>query len=304
MIETLKTTIPMSTNQTGMDDLTCNCRVPKGGSDLASFERVAALKERLRQMWMAGDYGHFAQYMAPSVSEFFEQLPIEPGTRMLDLACGAGQLSVMAARLGAIVTGLDLASNSIEQARARAVAENLNIDFVEGDVESLPYPDASFDLVVSLIGAMFAPRPTLVATEMLRVCRPGGRIAMGNWMPSGFVGRMFEVHSRYVAPPPDVPPPTLWGVENVVRERLGAGVRDLQTRKGTYRLRYPFPPSDVVEFYRICFGPTNHTFAALGTESQAELRCDLEQLWSDNNRSHDGKTDVEAEYLAVSAVRL
>ena len=291
MIEMLKTTIPRSTNQTAMDDLACNCQ-------------VAALKERLRQMWMAGDYGHFAQYMAPAVREFFEHLPIEPGTRMLDLACGAGQLSVMAARLGAIVTGLDLAPNSIEQARARAVAENLNIDFVEGDVESLPYPDASFDLVVSLIGAMFAPRPKLVAAEMLRVCRPGGRIAMGNWMPSGFVGRMFEVHRKYVTPPSEAPPPTLWGVESVVRERLGHGVTDLRTRMGVYRLRYPFPPSDVVEFYRICFGPTNHAFAALGTQGQAELRRELEQLWSAHNLSVDGKTDVVAEYLAVSAVRI
>lgn len=270
-------------------------------SDALNFQ---ALKERQRRMWMAGDYGHFAQYLAPSVSEFFAHLDIQPGTRVLDLACGAGQLSVMAARFGAIVTGLDLAPNSIEQARARASAENLNIDFVEGDVESLPYSDASFDLVVSLIGAMFAPRPTLVASEMLRVCRPGGRIAMGNWTPSGFVGRMFEIHNRYLTPPPEVPPPVLWGSEIVVRERLSAGVSDLKMTPGMYRLRYPFPPADVVEFYRICYGPTNHTFAALGLPGQAELRRDLEQLWSAFNLCSNGKTDVEAAYLAISAVRL
>lgn len=263
-----------------------------------------ALKERQRRMWMAGDYGHFAQYLAPSVSEFFAGLDIQPGMRVLDLACGAGQLSVMAARAGAVVTGLDLASNSIEQARIRGKAEDLNIEFVEGDVESLPYSDASFDLVVSLIGAMFAPRPTLVASEMLRVCRPGGRIAMGNWTPNGFVGRMFEIHNRYVTPPLEIPPPVLWGSEIVVRERLGANVSDLRMTPGVYRLRYPFPPADVVEFYRICYGPTNHTFAALGPQDQADLRRDLERLWSAYNLCNDGKTDVEAAYLAVSAVRV
>jgi SAM-dependent methyltransferase len=262
------------------------------------------LQERLKAMWMAGDYGYFAQYLTSNVSEFFEQLDIAPGTRMLDLACGAGPLSLMAARAGAIVNGLDIAANLIEQARERAVAEHLNVDFLEGDAESLPYADASFDLVVSLIGAMFAPHPKRVAFEMVRVCRPGGRIAMGNWTPGGFVGRMFQIHSRYVTPPPEMSQPTLWGVESVVRERLSANVGDFRTRKSMYRLRYPFPPAEVVEFYRTYYGPTNHTFAALGTKGQAELRRDLEQLWSAHNLCHDGKTEVEAEYLAVSAVRL
>ena len=126
---------------------------------------------------------------------------------------------------------------------------------------------------------------------------------MGNWVPSGFVGRMFEIHNRYVTPPHEMPPPVLWGSEIVVRERLGANVSDLRMTPGVYRLRYPFPPADVVEFYRICYGPTNHTFAALGPKGQAELRRDLEQLWSAYNLCGDGKTDVEAAYLAISAVR-
>lgn len=302
MIELTKT-LSMPSNQDSSDNPTFPC-LKECSENASDAHNLQALKERLRRMWMAGDYGHFAQYLASGVSEFFAHLDVQPGTRVLDLACGAGQLSVMAARLGAIVTGLDLAPNSIEQARARASAEDLNIDFIEGDVESLPYPDASFDLVVSLIGAMFAPRPTLVASEMLRVCRPGGRIAMGNWTPSGFVGRMFEIHNRYVTPPHEMPPPVLWGSEIVVRERLSANVSDLRMTPGVYRLRYPFPPTDVVEFYRICYGPTNHTFAALGPQGQAELRRDLEQLWSTHNLCEDGKTDVEAEYLAVSAVRL
>ena len=277
-----------------------------GECDRPNFDsrNMQTLKEKLRRMWMAGDYGHFAQYMASSVGEFFGRLHIQPGTRMLDVACGAGQLSVMAARAGAIVTGLDLAANSLEQARVRAAAENLKIDFAEGDAESLPYADESFDLVVSLIGAMFAPRPALVASEMVRACRPGGQIAMGNWTPGGFVGRMFEIHSRYVKPPAEVPAAVLWGSESVVRERLGSQVKDLRMTKGVYRLRYPFPPADVVEFYRICYGPTNHTFAALGPQGQAQLRRDLEQLWSAYNLGDEGKTDVVAEYLAIAAIRI
>jgi SAM-dependent methyltransferase len=288
---------------------------PRSGPGVASRLQVGAygtkhepesatLKGRLREMWMAGDYGHFAQFLTPSASEFFARLGVTPGTRVLDLACGAGQLALMAARAGAVVTGVDIAANLIEQARARAVAEGLSVRFDEGDAEILPYGNAAFDLVVSLIGAMFAPRSALVAAEMARVCRPGGRIAMGNWTPGGFVGRMFEIHSRYVTPPPGVPAPTLWGVESEVRERLCSSVGDLRTSKGVYRLRYPFPPPQVVEFYRVYYGPTDRTFAALGTWRQAELRRELERLWSSHNLSDDGQTDVEAEYLAMSAVRL
>jgi len=127
---------------------------------------------------------------------------------------------------------------------------------------------------------------------------------MANWTPGGFVGRMFEIHSRYVPPPPGVPPPTLWGVGSVVRERFRPAVKDVRMSEGKYRLRYPFSPPEVVEFYRVYYGPTNHAFAALGTRCQAELRRGLERLWSAHNMAGDGGTDVEAEYLAVMAVRL
>src|SRR5512132_816935 len=139
------------------------------------------LKARLKATWMSGDYGHFAKYLEPGALEFLSRNPIEPGMRILDVACGAGQISIPAARAGAKVTGIDIATNLIEQARARAQAENLDARFDEGDAELLPYEDASFDIVVSLIGAMFAPRPDLVAAELRRVCRPGGRIIMANW---------------------------------------------------------------------------------------------------------------------------
>ena len=150
------------------------------------------LKARLKTTWMSGDYGYFARYLEPGALEFLARIPIKAGERVLDVACGAGQIAIPAARAGAQVTGIDIATNSIEQARARAQAEGLKIQFDEGDAELLPYPDASFDLVVSMIGAMFAPQPERVASELVRVCKPGGRIVMANWTPEGMIGQMLR----------------------------------------------------------------------------------------------------------------
>ena len=141
---------------------------------------MAALKTRLKATWESGDYGHFAQYLEPGALEFLERLKIAPGTRVLDLGCGAGQIAIPAAKAGAEVTGIDIAANLIGQARKRAADEGVTVRFEVADAEELPFPDGSFDLVVSLIGAMFAPRPDRVAAEMERVCRHGGRIAMAN----------------------------------------------------------------------------------------------------------------------------
>jgi SAM-dependent methyltransferase len=264
---------------------------------------MAGLKARLKATWMAGDYGHFATYMEAGALEFLARLPIEPGTRLLDVACGAGQIAIPAARAGARGTGVDIATNSIEQARARAQAEGLEVKFDEGDAELLPYEATSFDVVVSLIGAMFAPRPERVAAELVRVCRPGGRIAMANWTPGGFVGQMFKVIGKHVPPSPFMPSPVKWGDEATVRERLREGIAQLQLTKRMYPFRYPFPPSEVVEFYRSYYGPVNRAFAALDAAGQAALRHDLEQLWTTHNRSANGVTEYESEYLEVVAIR-
>lgn len=265
---------------------------------------MQALKTRLKAMWMAGDYGHFARYLEPGALAFFPSLGIAPGDRVLDVACGAGQLSLPAARIGADVTGVDIATNLVEQARARARAEGLPIRFEEADAEDLPYDDAAFDVVFSLIGAMFAPQPERVAAELLRVCRPGGRVVMGNWTPGGFVGQMFKTHGKHVPPPAGMPSPVLWGDEATVRERLGDGVADLQLARKTYPMRYPFAPAEVVEFFRSYYGPSNRAFAALDADGQAALRSDLEQLWSAHNAGQDSETAVEAEYLEVVAIRV
>jgi SAM-dependent methyltransferase len=270
---------------------------------IQTTDDMSALKTRLKAMWMSGDYGRFATFLEPGAMEFFPRLGIAKGERVLDVACGAGQLSFPAARLGALVTGVDIASNLIEQAKARASAEGLTIDFQEGDAESLDFPDASFDLVHSLIGAMFAPRPDLVAQELKRVCRPGGRIVMGNWTPGGFIGQMFKVMGKHVPPPAGMPSPLLWGDEPTLRARLHNGTSGLQVTKRMYPFRYPFPPADVVEFFRAWYGPTNRAFATLDAEGQAALRADLVDLWSSRNTASDGGTAITGEYLEVTARR-
>lgn len=264
---------------------------------------MESLKARLKATWMAGDYGKFAKYLEPGALEFLSRLKIKHGERVLDVACGAGQLAIPAAHIGAIVTGVDIATNLIEQARSRAQAEGLTVQFDEGDAEQLPYGDAVFDTVVSLIGGMFAPRPEMVAHELVRVCRSGGRIVMANWTPSGFVGQMFNINGTYVPPPPNMPPPVKWGDEATVRERLHEGISELQLTRRMYPFKYPFPPSEVVEFFRTYYGPTQRAFAALDSDRQIALRHDLEQLWSKHNKAVNGTTFVESEYLEVVATR-
>ncbi|HSL46920.1 MAG TPA: class I SAM-dependent methyltransferase [Anaerolineales bacterium] len=264
---------------------------------------MEALKARLKATWMSGDYGHFARYLLPGALDFLSRMHIEPGTRILDVACGAGQTAIPLAQAGANVTGVDIATNLIEQARARAQAENVDVRFEEADAEMLPYEDGSFDIVISLIGAMFAPRPELVAAELKRVARPGGKIIMGNWTPGGFVGQMFKTQGKHVPPPAMMAPPVKWGDEETIRERFNDGMSYLSVSRHLYPFRYPFSPSEVVEFFRTYYGPTHKAFAALDVEGQAALRRDLEQLWTEHNRATDGTTYVEAEYLEVIAIR-
>jgi SAM-dependent methyltransferase len=194
------------------------------------------------------------------------------------------------------VTGVDIATNLIQRAQARAKAEGLNARFMEGDAEALPFEDASFDVVTSLVGAMFAPRPELVARELLRVCSPGGTIAMGNWTREGFVGQMFKTFAKFIAPS-GMPAPVLWGDET------GHGVSDLKMTRRHYNFTYPFPPAEVVEFFRQCYGPTNRAFGSLDETSARRLREELEALWSTHNRADEELTEVQAEYLEVIATR-
>lgn len=260
------------------------------------------LKTRLKATWMTGDYDLFSRYMEKGSELFFHRLYFAPGTRLLDVGCGAGQLALIAARAGARVTGCDIATNWIDKARTRASAEGLAINFEEGDAESLPYADGQFDAVVSLVGAMFAPRPDLVAAELTRVCRPGGTIVMANWTPSGFIGQMFRAIARHIAPS-GMPSPVLWGDEAAVRGRFRNGIARLQLTRHLFHFDYPFPPHAVVEFFRNNYGPMTRAFEALDPAGQENLRNDLVSLWSTHNQAAGGATKVDAEYLEVIATR-
>ena len=261
---------------------------------------LAELKQRMRASWMAGDFGKIAKLNSHEAEEFITRIHLKPATKVLDVACGTGNQSIPAARAGAEVIGLDFATNLLEQARQRAAQEKLKIEFIEGDAEKLPYDPSKFDVVLSMFGAMFAPRPEVVAAELLRVCRPGGLIAMGNWTPGGFVGEMFKITAGHVPPPPGMAAPSQWGDEKVVAERLGGKTRLEMTRRHLL-FDYPFPPSEAVAFFRKYFGPTKTTFARLDEAGQVALAADLTAHWTRNNQGDANHTVIKAEYLEVHA---
>jgi len=266
---------------------------------------IEAVKDKLKATWMDGDYVSFARYMEAGALQILDGWGIAPGTELLDVACGAGQIAIPAARAGVRVTGVDIATNLVDHARGRARIEGLDAHFMEGDAEDLPFPDASFDMVTSLIGAMFAPQPDKVVAEFARVCRPGGRVRMVNWTPQGFVGQLFKAIGKHVSPPPGVVPYALWGDEDTVRERLSADFKDVTlTRKRYPSWHYPFGPEGMVELFRTYYGPTTRAFAAVGPEGEAALRRDLVEVYRAHNKATDGTTSLDGEYLDVEATRI
>jgi SAM-dependent methyltransferase len=264
---------------------------------------LAQLKSSLKAMWTAGDFGQIGKFTAVEGERFIQQLGIKAGALVLDVACGTGNTAIPAARAGAKVTGVDIAANLLEQARYRAVQEHLEIRFDEGDAEELPYPDRAFDVVLTMYGAMFAPRPDRVAAELARVCKPGGLIAMANWTPDGYVGQSFRLTTKMVPPPPGIPAPTLWGDEETVRQRLSPYCSSIKLTRRNALFVYPFGPKEVTAWFRKYFGPTQMSFARLDAAGQAALAEQTEQLWAEHNRATDGTTEVLAEYLEVQATR-
>lgn len=263
---------------------------------------METLKEKLQATWSAGDFGQIAKSYAPGAAEFVNRLKLQPGERVLDVATGTGNLAIPAAKSGATVTGQDISTNLLEQGRKWAEIEGLNIRFDQNDAEAMPYEDASFDAVMTMFGAMFTPRPSLTAAEMARITRPGGRIAMANWTPEGFIGRFFKIVGKHVPPAP-MPSPLLWGDEDMVCRRFNGSVYDLQLNRRMITFDFPFSPAEVVETFRRYYGPTLKAFAALDEKGQIALRQDLEQLWSAHNLSANGVTQVKSEYLEVVAFR-
>ena len=266
---------------------------------------IEQIKASMRAAWMAGDFGALAKPNAGAGAAFVARLTIPAGARVLDVACGTGNLAIPLARGGAVVTGVDIAPNLLAQGRERAAAEGLTVTFDEGDAEQLPYPDAAFDAVVSMFGAMFAPRPQLVASELARVLKPGGLLAMANWDPASFTGEMFKVTGRHVPSPPGLAPPVLWGDAATIRERLRPNFTQVQTELVPMDFDLPTDPAGAVAFFRNNFGPLHVAFDRLDEAGQRALTEDLEALWAGANVAADpaAQTLIRNQYLQVTATR-
>jgi len=260
------------------------------------------LTARARSVWTGGDFLPIARSFAPGAQEFIRRLGIRPGETVLDVACGTGNLAIPAAQAGARVTGIDIAPNLIAEAQLEARTAGVVVDFEVGDAESLPYLEGQFDTTVTMFGAMFAFRPERAAAELLRVTRPGGRIAMANWTPEGFVGHMLRAHVAIVPPPAGVPSSLEWGKEAVVEARLGHRAMSMVSTRRTLELSFPFGPAAVTELFATCYGPTVATLRAADLDGASRLRDQLTRLFQEYNIATDGTTTVVGEYLDVQAV--
>ena len=267
---------------------------------------IEAIKNGMRAAWSAGDFGVIAKTVSRVAEEFVDRLSIPPGAKVLDVACGTGNTAIPLARRGAVVTGVDIAPNLLVQARERAASEDLTIQFDEGDAEDLQYADGLFDVVVTMFGAMFAPRPALVSSELARVLKRGGLLAMANWNPASFSGQMFKVGAKHSPPPPGIPPPVEWGDDATVRTRLAPYFGSIRTELIPIPFDLPTNPAGAVEFFRRYFGPTQVAFQRLDAEGQAALAADLETLWAGANIATDPEkqTLLNNQYLQVTAERV
>ncbi len=263
------------------------------------------IKDSMRATWMAGDFGVVAKTISRGAEEFVARLALPVGARVLDVATGSGNVAIPLARGGAVVTGVDIAPNLLAQARERAAAEGLAVPFDEGDAEQLPYADGAFDAVVTMFGAMFAPRPEVVAAEMARVLKPGGLLAMANWNPASFTGKMFRVGSKHVPPAHGLMPPSMWGDEATVIARLSPHFAEIKMELIPIDFDMPMSPAGSVEFFKKYFGPTQVAFSRLDAAGGAAMEAELVALWTEFNVADDPAehTLVRNEYLQVTGVR-
>src|SRR5438874_4033535 len=259
-------------------------------------------------LWEKGDFTRIAATMRESGETLVEKLGITKGMQVLDLGCGDGTTALPEAKLGADVLGIDIARNLVEAGNRRAVEQGLtNIKFQQGDASNLEQvPDKSFDLVVSIFGAMFAPKPFEVAKEMVRVTRPGGRIVMGNWIPNDptFVAQLLKISSNYTPPPPEgFISPVTWGVEsNVIERFVAAGVpaEKISFARDTFTFNFPGTPAALVDEFRKYYGPTMNAFEAAEKSGRAaDLQRELEELFNRQNKSKDA-TSIPATFLRVT----
>lgn len=262
----------------------------------------AAVTGRQRTVWSLGDYGRVGSLLSWLGETLVHELDVHSDERVLDVAAGNGNASLPAARRFADVLATDYVPALLEEARARADAEGVVLRTQEADAQALPFDDGSFDVVLSTIGAMFAPDQQAVARELLRTCRIGGRIGMANWTPDSMVGDMFRTIGQRVPPPQGLQPPVAWGSEDRVTELLGHGCSELRLTRRECPWRFPSAKS-AVEYFRTWYGPTVAAFSAVGPEGRPGLEADLEGVFEGHNRATDGTFAAEVAYLEVIGVR-
>lgn len=263
---------------------------------------LAAIKERQREAWASGDYAAFGAPLLVMGELLCEAVDLCPGWRVLDVATGSGNTALAAARRSCDVTGVDYVPALLERGRERAAVERLEVSFREGDAEDLPFPDASFDAVLSTVGVMFAPDQERAAAELLRVCGPGGRIGLANWTPDSFASGLSGLFGRYANLPPGLQPPALWGTEERLRELLGDGVASVGISRRNFVFRYR-SIGHYADVLRNDLGPTRQTFEKLDGAKREELEDEIANLVRRFNRSGDETMVVPSEYLEVVAVR-
>jgi SAM-dependent methyltransferase len=263
---------------------------------------LKAVKGRQQATWSSGDYSRVGNILVIMAERLVESVNVHSGQQVLDVAAGSGNAALAAARRFADVTATDYVPALLEEARKRAAIEGLDIAIQEADAEDLPFADASFDVVLSTLGAMFAPDHEQTARELLRVCRPGGKIGLVNWTPEGFLGDFFRTMGQHVPPPAGVRSPMLWGSEAHLRAIFGDGIAALTATRRMFVFRQRSPRA-WIDYMRAFYGPTLRAFAALDSAGQEALIGDLEALIARHNVASDGTMAVPAEYLEVVAVR-
>jgi SAM-dependent methyltransferase len=261
------------------------------------------LKAKQQKTWASGDYGAVAALIQPISEKLVEAADLPAGARVLDVATGTGNAAIAAARCLCSVTGVDYVPELLERAAERAAAERLPIRFVEADAEALPCADGEYDAVLSVVGAMFAPDQERVAAELVRVCRPGGTIALANWTPEGFIGELFRTVGRRVPPPPGVRAPVEWGSEPRLRELLGGAVSELTVTPRVFTFRFP-SAEGFADYFRTNYGPTLKAFEALDEDQGKLLYADLVELAARANTSKgDSTVRIPSGYVEVLARR-
>lgn len=260
------------------------------------------LRAKQQKVWSSGDYNKIAAITVPVSEHLVEHLGIAPGTRVLDVATGTGHAALAAARRSAVATGMDYVPALLDIARRRAEAEDLQVQLDEADAESLPYPDGAFDVVLSAIGVMFSADHQRAADELVRVCRPGGRIGVASWTPEGFIGSLLSTVGKHAAPPAGAQRPTRWGEDAMVAELLGSGVTDVASLTATVTQRFADAEA-FADLFVTYYGPTYAAAGRLDEEGRAAFRKDLVALAESADRGAGDGVVLDWEYRIVTATR-